>query len=115
MLFWVLALEDLAVLLIHRRYLILLRRTSMSASPILTTAQAAVIACFSKKKIRELIEAGKLPAINTSTTNKRVRWSIRWVDLEQFLPPASVQKAAAKQAVAARRERIDADVPKVFG
>jgi excisionase family DNA binding protein len=81
----------------------------------LTTIEAAKVAALSPQKIRLLIESGRLPAVDTSVGSKRVRWSIRRVDLEQFLTPASVAKAAAKQVIAARRQRIDANVPKVFG
>lgn len=86
----------------------------MSTQLVLTTAQAAKVASFSTQKIRELIEAGKLPAVNTSTTDKRVRWSIRLCDLEAFLTPPSVQKSQAKSQAASRRQRIDRDVPKVY-
>lgn len=80
----------------------------------LTTAESAAIAGTTSQKIRLLIEAGKLPAVNTSTTENRPRWSIRLCDLEAFLTPASVTKSQAKQQAAARRQRIDANVPKVF-
>lgn len=80
----------------------------------LTTIEAAQIAELSPQKIRELIEAGKLAAVDTSLGSKRPRWSIRRCDLEAFLTPASVTKSQAKQATAARRQRIDANVPKVF-
>jgi len=81
----------------------------------LTTIEAAEIAGIAPQKIRVLIESGRLPAVDTSIGDKRPRWSIRRCDLEQFLTPASVVKQQAKQATAARRQRIDANVPKVFG
>jgi len=80
----------------------------------LTTAACAAIAGTTSQKIRLLIEAGKLPAVNTSTTDNRPRWSVRRCDLESFLTPASVAKSQAKQAAASRRQRIDADVQKVY-
>jgi excisionase family DNA binding protein len=80
----------------------------------LTTIEAAKVAALSPHKIRQLIESGRLPAVDTSVGNKRPRWSIRRVDLERFLTPAIVAKAATKQTSAARHQRIDANVPKVF-
>ena len=81
----------------------------------LTPGEAGQIAGIAPQKIRLLIESGRLPAVNTSIGSKRPRWSIRRCDLEAFLTPASVVKQQAKQATAARRQRIDAHVPKVFG
>ena len=88
---------------------------SIAEKQYLTTIEAAKIAELSPQKIRVLIESGRLPAVNTSIGDKRPRWSIRRCDLEAFLTPASVVKQQAKQATAARRQRIDAHVPKVFG
>jgi excisionase family DNA binding protein len=88
---------------------------SIAEKQYLTTIEAAEIAELSPQKIRLLIESGRLPAVDTSIGSKRPRWSIRRVDLEAFLTPASVVKQQAKQATAARRQRIDAHVPKVFG
>lgn len=86
----------------------------MSAKQYLTTVEAAKIAWVSPQKVRELIEAGKLPAVNIAVTDKRPRWSIRLCDLEAFLTPATVTKSQAKSQAASRRQRIDANVPKVF-
>lgn len=81
----------------------------------LTTIEAAEIARKTPQTIRLLIEAGKIAAVNTGLGNKRPRWSIRRCDLEAFLTPNSVTKAEARQVAAKRRQRIDANVPKVFG
>lgn len=77
----------------------------------LSTGDAAAIMGCTIQKIRALCESGRLPAVNTSTA-KRPRWTIRRVDLEAFLTPASVRQVEKK---AAPRRRIDAGVPKVFG
>ena len=89
--------------------------TATEEKKYLTSVDAAKIAGMTAQKIRVLIEAGKLPAVNISATNNRPRWSIRRCDLEAFLTPAAVAKAEAKRAGASRRQRIDAGVPKVFG
>jgi len=81
----------------------------------LTAPEAAKIARVTPQKIRALIEGGRLAAVNTSTTDNRPRWSIRRCDLEAFLTPATVAKREASRAAASRRQRIDRDVPKVFG
>ena len=86
----------------------------MSTKQYLTAPEAAKIASCTPQKIRLLIEAGKLPAVNTAVSDKRSRWSIRLIDLEAFLTPASVAKAEARNRAASRRQRIDRDVPKVF-
>lgn len=88
--------------------------TSTAEKQYLTTAECAAIAGTTSQKIRLLIEAEKLPAVNTSTTENRPRWSIRLCDLLEFLTPASVTKSQAKRAAASRRQRIDRDVPKVY-
>jgi hypothetical protein len=80
----------------------------------LTTAECAAIAGTTSQKIRLLIEANKLAAVNTSTTNNRPRWSVRRCDLLEFLTPASVSKSQAKQKAAERRQRIDAGVKQVY-
>jgi len=80
----------------------------------LGTGEVAEILGMSIQKIRALCESGRLPAVNTSTAT-RPRWTIRRCNLERFLTPASVQKTEAKQQATARRSRIDAHVPKVFG
>ncbi len=88
--------------------------TATDEKQYLTTIEAGEIARMTPQKIRVLIEAGKLPAVNVSATDNRPRWSIRLVDLETFLTPASVAKAEARNRAASRRQRIDRDVPKVF-
>lgn len=77
----------------------------------LTTGDVAAELGWTIQKVRALCESGRLPAVNTSTA-KRPRWTIRRVDLDAFLTPASVARAEKK---AAPRRRIDANVPKVFG
>lgn len=79
--------------------------------PFLTTGEVAAELGWTIQKVRALCESGRLPAVNTST-GKRPRWTIRRVDLEAFLTPASVAEAEQK---AAPRRRIDAGVTKVFG
>lgn len=81
----------------------------------LTTGQVAAELGWTIQKVRTLCEQGRIPAVNTSTTANRPRWTIRRCDLDSFLTPASVAKATAKQAAAVRRQRIDAGVPNVFG
>jgi|GEM_PF-4664882 len=66
------------------------------------------------QKIRLLCEQGKLPAVNTSTAI-RTRWTIRRCDLEDFLTPNSLKASQAKSQATARRQRIDAHVPKISG
>lgn len=88
--------------------------SSICEKQYLTTTEAAKIACIASQKIRVLCEQGKLPAVNTST-GIRTRWSIRRCDLEDFLTPKSIKVSQAKAQVTARRQRIDAHVPKVFG
>ncbi len=68
---------------------------------------------FSELKIRSLIKSGRLLAVDTST-GERACWRIREEDLLEFLTPKSKQEPQGK-AKAARRQRIDAGVPKVFG
>ena len=81
----------------------------MSEKQYLTTGDVAAELNMTSHKIRALCETGRLPAVNTSTA-LRPRWTIRRVDLEAFMTPKSV----AKSAKAARRQRIDAGVKKVF-
>ncbi len=83
----------------------------------LTTLEAASVARLSPQKIRMLIEAGRLAAVDTSVGAKRPRWSIRRVDLEAFLTPPAVAKAEAKQSAVttARRQRIDNDCKRIYG
>ena len=80
----------------------------------LGTGEVAEILGMSIQKVRSLCELGRLPAVNTSAAT-RPRWTIRRCDLEKFLTPVSVQKTEAKATQSARRQRIDAHVPKVFG
>lgn len=80
----------------------------------LTTGEVAAELGMTVQKVRALCELGRLPAVNTSAAT-RPRWTIRRVDLDEFMTPASVKKTQAKQANASRRQRIDAGVPQVFG
>ena len=76
---------------------------------------------LSEVKIRSLIAAKKLPAIDTST-GKRPTYLIRQIDLDIMLTPAEVdcQQARVNQGKpkSTRHQkpaRIDAHVPNVFG
>ena len=80
----------------------------------LSTGEVARMLSMTVQKVRQLCELGRLPAVNTSAAT-RPRWTIRRCDLDAFLTPKSVAKAEAKQQATARRQRIDAHVPKVFG
>ena len=80
---------------------------------ILTPNDVAKMTGWSLPKIRTLCASGRLPAVNTSTTEARPRWSIREEDLAEFFTPASKREPATK-AKTERRQRIDADVQKVF-
>jgi excisionase family DNA binding protein len=84
------------------------------SSEYLTAPEVAEIMRCTSAKVRTLIEQGKLAAVNTSTAT-RPRWTIRRVDLEAFLTPACVARSEAKRQATLRRQRIDRDVPKVFG
>ena len=83
---------------------------SEKATRLLSTSEVSRRTGWAIPKVRKLIEAGKLPAINTSPTD-RPRWGIREEDLDAFLTPSNVPAPKAKPA---RRTRIDASVPKVF-
>lgn len=61
----------------------------MVKQTLLTTRDVSRRTGWSVAKVRQLIESGKLPAINTSTGN-RPRWSIRQSDLEAFLTPSGM-------------------------
>ena len=76
----------------------------------LNTGEVAAELGMSTYKVRRLCAQGKLPAINTSTTN-RPFWTIRRCDLEDFLTPQSVAK---KEKAERRQRRVDADVKRVF-
>jgi len=52
----------------------------------LSTRQVAKATGWSICKVRQLIDAGKLPAVNTST-GFRPRWEVRKSDLEAFMTP----------------------------
>ena len=52
----------------------------------LSTRQVAKVTGWSIAKVRQLIDAGKLPAVNTST-GFRPRWEVRKTDLEAFMTP----------------------------
>ena len=78
---------------------------------LLTTGDVARITGFSIAKIRKLIDAGRLPAVNGSSTD-RPRWAIRREDLDAFLQPSNI--APRKKPKPARRQRIDRNVPQVF-
>ncbi len=64
-------------------------------------------------KIRRLIELGKLKAVNTSTST-RPYWNILPESLDALLN-GSEQPSEPKPSKPARKQRIDAGVPKVFG
>ena len=78
---------------------------------LLTTREVSEITGLTLTKICRLIEAGRLPAIDTCP-GPRPRWGIRREDLEAFLTPSNV--APRKKAKPARRTRIDRNVPQVF-
>lgn len=77
---------------------------------IYTPPDVAKLLGWSTQHVRALIENGSLPAVNVST-KARPRWIIRRVDLEQFLTPTAKQE---QQKPKKTRQRIDADVAKVF-
>ena len=68
---------------------------------------------WSLLKIRRLIELGKLRAFNSSTST-RPYWNILPESLDALLN-GSEQPVEPKPAKASRKQRIDSDVPKVFG
>lgn len=88
-------------------------QTQQSEKQYLGTGEVAEIIGMSIQKVRALCEQGKLPAVDTSAA-KRPRWTIRRCDLDEFMTPASVKKTQAKRTSETRRQRIDANVPKIF-
>ena len=68
---------------------------------------------WSLLKIRTLIQQGKLRAFNSSTST-RPYWNILPESLDALLN-GSEQPVEPKPAKASRKQRIDANVPKVFG
>lgn len=89
-------------------------QTPIADKQFLSTGDVATITGMTIQKIRTLCELGRLPAVNTSTTD-RPRWTIRRVDLDAYLTPKSVAKAEAVKQSTARRQRIDANVERVYG
>jgi hypothetical protein len=89
-------------------------QSPVADKPYLSTGDVASITGMTIQKIRTLCELGKLPAVNTSTTD-RPRWTIRRVDLEAFLTPAAVAKKEAVKQSTARRKRLDEGVERVYG
>lgn len=70
---------------------------------------------FSLLKIRTLIEQGKLKAINTSTKD-RPYYNVTAEALDAFLRGVDQSTEPVPNIVATvRNQRIDANVPKVFG
>ena len=90
-------------------------QSPVADKPYLTTGEVAAITGMTIQKIRTLCELGRLPAVNTSTTENRPRWTIRRVDLEAFLTPAAVAKKEAVKQSTARRKRLDEGVERVYG
>jgi hypothetical protein len=88
-------------------------KTPLEEKQFLTTTEAGQLCGMTTLKVRMLCEQGRLPSINT-TTATRPRWTIRRCDLDEFLTPDPVKKTQGKQATESRRQRIDANVPKVF-
>lgn len=74
------------------------------ANEILTTGDVARQTGWTIAKVRQLVESGKLPAVDTST-GKRPRWSIRQCDLDAFLtPPARGSHFIPKRPARTRME-----------
>ncbi len=94
-----------------------MKEQSASPNEILTTGDVARETGYSITKVRKLCETGKLHAIDSGTGVRRV-WSIRRSDLDDFLTP----RARGGESIPVRhrsasgrsRQRIDANVPKVF-
>jgi hypothetical protein len=84
-----------------------------SFGKVLSTTDVEKITGWSKVKIRTLIHQKKLDAINTST-GERPLWGIPEESLRDFLTPRS-KVAQPEQIASTRKQRIDANVPKVFG
>jgi excisionase family DNA binding protein len=90
----------------------------MIQSKLLTPKEVSNITSWSLQKIRQLIHAKKLPAINTST-GKRPTFLIREIDLQLMLTPTEVDcdKARDNRGKSAKKNKvaIDSHVPNVFG
>jgi len=88
----------------------------MSTSKLLTTKEVQQITNWSLQKIRQLIHANKLPAVNTSP-GKRATFLIRQVDLDAMLTPAGMdtQRSRPARVKAPKQVAIDSHVPNVFG
>lgn len=80
---------------------------------LLTPPEVAKRTGWSRQKVRDLIAANRLPAINTSTKD-RPRWFIRECDLEEFLTPTEKREKPSTPAKPAKRSRLDANVPQVL-
>ena len=63
---------------------------------LLTTRQVATQTGWAIEKVRRLIDAGKLPAINTST-GRRPRWAVWGEDLNKFLTPAGRSEVSSDE------------------
>lgn len=81
--------------------------------PILKTTDVKKRTGWSLLKIRTLIQQGKLKAFNSSTST-RPYWNILPESLDALLN-GTQSKAEPKPSKPARKQRIDASVPKVFG
>lgn len=84
----------------------------MEFGKVLSTNDVQKITGWSLVKIRTLIHQKKLVAINTST-GKRAMWGIPEESLRDFFTPKT--SASSEQKTSVRKQRIDANVPKVFG
>lgn len=82
-------------------------------STLLKTTDVQQRTGWSLLKIRTLIQQGKLRAFNSSTST-RPYWNILPESLDALLH-GSEQPVAPKPAKTPRKQRIDANVPKVFG
>jgi hypothetical protein len=80
---------------------------------VLKTTDVKAQTDWSLLKIRTLIAQGKLKAFNSSTSD-RPYWNILQESLDAMLG-SSEQKAQPAQVASPRKQRIDANVPKVFG
>ncbi len=78
---------------------------------LLSTKQVKLRTGWSMIKVRQLIEAGRLPAINISC-GKRPFWQVTEEALQAFLNGATPPKPEPPKV--SRNRRIDANVPKVF-
>ncbi len=83
---------------------------------VLTSREVAKLTGFSMQKVQALIRSKRIPAINTSTGDKKPRWMVRLQDLEAYLTPDNIREAKATASPRTARKRIDAHVKdKVFG